>query len=479
MKIQTLLKILLLFTCITYSQQEKWLVIKSPLIPAVAISGESISKIAIHKKDKFKIENDVRVKGGFLNQQKDAKPNTIPANFIVCMQLDKSGNIWFGTFSGGVAKYDGTNWEVYNTSNSPLPSNVIYSIAIDKHNNKWIGTVDGLAKFDDKKWRIFTKDNSKLPSNMIYSLAIDKYDNKWIGTTKGLAKLSGTKWTSFHTLNSKLPHNHVTALAIDRDDNKWIGTFEGLAKLSNANWGIFNKSNSPLPYNDIYSLHTNSSGKILIGTWGGGLAVLDKSKWTVYKIDNSGLPDNYVSSSYLDQLKNYWVATLGGFAKFDGTNWTVFKTSNSKLPDDMVYSLIQDQKGNFWIGTENGLAVFNETGILNQNSNVEKFSAEIKDEVVEINNQIIPSNYFLENITYDSVNSKIRIHFSIPKRSNILLKIEDTFGRISKVIKNELLEAGNYEADLSAEEFPSGVYFCHLSAGELKITRKIQLVKIK
>jgi ligand-binding sensor domain-containing protein len=311
---------------------------------------------------------------------------------------------------------------------------------------------------------------------MIYSLAIDKHDNKWIGTTKGLAMLSGSKWTSYHTLNSKLPHNHVTALAIDRDDNKWIGTFEGLAKLSRNNWQIFKRNNSPLPYDDIYSLNANNSGKILISTWGGGLAVLDKLRWVIYKTDNSALPDNYVSSCLIDQAKNFWVATLGGLAKYDGTKWVVLKTSNSKLPDDMVYSLIQDQKGNLWIGTENGLAVFNETGIPNHVSKVEELSAKIKNEKVVNNNQIIPSNYSLENIYYDSVNSKIKIHFSIPKRSNILLKIEDTLGRINKVLKNEILEAGNYESELSAEEFPSGVYFCHLSAGELKVTRKIQLV---
>lgn len=476
MKIKILFKIILLVTYITCAQEEKWLVIKSPLLPAVTTSGNSISKIAIHKKDKSKIENDLLMKGGFLIQQKNTKPNTIPANFIVCMQLDKLGNIWFGTFSGGVAKYDGTNWEVYNTSNSSLPSNVIYSIAIDKYNNKWIGTVDGLAKFDGKRWMIYTKDNSKLPSNMVYSLAIDKHDNKWIGTTKGLAMLSGSKWTSYHTLNSKLPHNHVTALAIDRDDNKWIGTFEGLAKLSRNNWQIFKRNNSPLPYDDIYSLNANNSGKILIGTWGGGLAMLDKSRWAIYKTDNSALPDNYVSSCLIDQAKNFWIATLGGLAKYDGTKWTLFKTSNSKLPDDMVYSLIQDQKGNIWIGTENGLAVFNETGIPNHVSNEEEFSAKIKNEKVVSNNQIIPSNYSLENIYYDSVNSKIKIHFSIPKRSNILLKIEDTLGRINKVLKNAILEAGNYEVELNAEKFPSGVYFCHLSAGELKFTRKIQLV---
>ena len=44
----------------------------------------------------------------------------------------------------GLAKFDGTNWTVYNTSNSGLPDNGVYSIAIDGSGNKWIGTLAGL-----------------------------------------------------------------------------------------------------------------------------------------------------------------------------------------------------------------------------------------------------------------------------------------------------------------------------------------------
>jgi hypothetical protein len=33
--------------------------------------------------------------------------------------------------NGGLAKFDGVNWTVYNTSNSGLPSNDVSAIAID------------------------------------------------------------------------------------------------------------------------------------------------------------------------------------------------------------------------------------------------------------------------------------------------------------------------------------------------------------
>jgi hypothetical protein len=46
-----------------------------------------------------------------------------------------------------IAKFDGVNWTVYNTSNSGLPDNYVLAIAIDGQGNKWIGTLGGLAVY--------------------------------------------------------------------------------------------------------------------------------------------------------------------------------------------------------------------------------------------------------------------------------------------------------------------------------------------
>jgi ligand-binding sensor domain-containing protein len=46
-------------------------------------------------------------------------------------------------------------WIVYNTSNSGLPDNSVSAIAIDAQGNKWIGTLGGLAKFDGSSWTVY------------------------------------------------------------------------------------------------------------------------------------------------------------------------------------------------------------------------------------------------------------------------------------------------------------------------------------
>ncbi|GAB1442529.1 hypothetical protein MASR2M39_13650 [Ignavibacteriales bacterium] len=63
---------------------------------------------------------------------------------------------------GGLAKFDGTNWTVYNTTAFRLPHNNVQSMEIDQNGNKWIGTYGGgIAKFDSTNWTVYNTTNSR------------------------------------------------------------------------------------------------------------------------------------------------------------------------------------------------------------------------------------------------------------------------------------------------------------------------------
>jgi ligand-binding sensor domain-containing protein len=194
----------------------------------------------------------------------------LPDNHIRALAIDGS-NIWIGTYYGGLAEFDGTNWTVYNTSNSDLPDNEVLALAIDGSDNIWIG-IWGLAKFDGTNWTVYNTSNSGLPYNRVMALAIDGSDNIWIGTNGGgLAKFDGTNWTVYKRSNSYLPDDCIISLAID-GSNIWIGTYGGLAKFDGSNWAGYFTSNSGLPDNWVHALAIDASN-IWIGTWLGGLAV--------------------------------------------------------------------------------------------------------------------------------------------------------------------------------------------------------------
>ena len=167
-----------------------------------------------------------------------------------------------------MAKFDGTNWTVYNTSNSGLPNNYVCSLAIDGSGNKWIGTNGGLAKFDGTNWTVYNTSNSGLPDNSVHSITIDESGNKWIGTVMAVWQNLMAQIGLFIILQIPVCRIiHVHSIAIDGSGNKWIGTFGGgLAKFDGTNWTVYNTSNSGLPDNDVSSLAIDGSGNKWIGT---------------------------------------------------------------------------------------------------------------------------------------------------------------------------------------------------------------------
>ncbi len=49
---------------------------------------------------------------------------------------------WIGS-SKGLISFNGKEWKVFNKGNSALPDDWVYTLAIDKYGNKWIGTISG------------------------------------------------------------------------------------------------------------------------------------------------------------------------------------------------------------------------------------------------------------------------------------------------------------------------------------------------
>lgn len=65
-------------------------------------------------------------------------------------------------------------WIVYKKNNSGLPENYIFKIAVDSSNIIWIGTGKGLARFDRTNWTVWDTNNSPLKCQArIFSVAVD------------------------------------------------------------------------------------------------------------------------------------------------------------------------------------------------------------------------------------------------------------------------------------------------------------------
>ena len=62
-----------------------------------------------------------------------------------------SGNLWFGTYGGGVSRYDGKSFTSFGEKDG-LISRDVWSIAVDANGMIWIGTIEGVCRFDGKNF---------------------------------------------------------------------------------------------------------------------------------------------------------------------------------------------------------------------------------------------------------------------------------------------------------------------------------------
>lgn len=163
------------------------------------------------------------------------------------------------SLTGGMAKFNDTNWVIYNTSNSGLSSNEIRYIRLDSFNNKWICTdFGGLCKFNSwsNNWTVYNTTNSGIPSNFITTINISPNNLKEIAPqNQGLAIYDDTNWQIFNTFNSPLPNNTITRMGFDKFCNLWIGTLNGLA-IYNPN-GIIGINNQGFQIPKKFALHQN------------------------------------------------------------------------------------------------------------------------------------------------------------------------------------------------------------------------------
>ena len=326
--------------------------------------------------------------------------NALSDDKVITLFEDKIGNLWIGTFYGGLNKLDVINkyyspdnakFITYvnkrNDSNS-ISNNTVMAIDQDFDKYLWIGTFGGgIDRFDiDTEMFVnFSRNssqNNQFPDVEILSLFIDRSGILWVGSHLGEGVTKVQKDISnFEIINRqstgnlKLNDDVVWSLIKDREDNLWVGTYRGGINILNFK-SKQTKILKSLPQrnsisdNHIRSFAQDKFGNIWIGTYSGGLNRIshNSQKIDVFKNEPgniNSLSANQVLDIFIESENVIWVATFGG-----GLNKLSFSKNSSGEPDfkvlkhvpsdplsvsdDRVYSLLKDSKGNFWVGTYGG-----------------------------------------------------------------------------------------------------------------------------
>jgi len=314
---------------------------------------------------------------------------------------DINGDIWIGTFYGGLNRLDANNktltpdkakfksYQANNKLSNSISDNTIMAITQDSEGYLWIGTFGGGIDRYDIRTQTFTS-FSKLSNHQnsftdveILSLFVDRSGILWAGSHLGEGVTKIQKYYSkFESINSrsvgrlKLNDDVVWSLFKDSKDNLWVGTYRGGVNVLNFDANqtkVYRRTpdqSNGISDNHIRSITEDKLGNIWIGTYSGGLNRIDRAGQKVETFYNepgnsNSLSANQVLDIYVESEKEIWVATFGG-----GLNKLTFAENTSGVPefksykndpsdrhslsDDRVYCILKDSKENFWIGTYGG-----------------------------------------------------------------------------------------------------------------------------
>ena len=160
------------------------------------------------------------------------------------MVEDKKGNIWIGTYGGGLNKLDRSTGKFFRyqfneNDSTSISSNATWSLALDDDGNLWVGTFGGGVNVLNLQNQTFTyfknnpEDSTSIADNNIIRIFKDSKGNMWVGTTKGLCRYL-EETNSFKNYNEEngLANNFVYGILEGINGNLWIGTNNGLSKFN-------------------------------------------------------------------------------------------------------------------------------------------------------------------------------------------------------------------------------------------------------
>lgn len=306
----------------------------------------------------------------------------LPQNTVRSILQTRDGFLWLAT-DGGVARFDGVQFTVFNRRNTPqIHSNEIHSLDQDTRGVLWISTANGLTYFDGTKWSVLTVQDG-LPSNDISSVYEDRQGVIWIVTSNGLAKFTQGKIQTIRGTENSVE----SVLFVTNDDRKgiWIVADSGIEEFADGHltsiykgevsgvtrspqgvvWVVTDSGmeeirqgrlellHTALPFtnSEVTTLFADKEGRIWVGTTS-GIDVLSNHSIRSYT-ERDGLPSHSIHKFYEDHEGSIWVSTDRGMARIADEKINPF-TTREGLSAPLVLSVFEDQEGSLWLGTDAG-----------------------------------------------------------------------------------------------------------------------------
>ncbi len=197
--------------------------------------------------------------------------------------------VWLGGMDGKIARYDGSNFELFDT---PYIGETIVDIEVDPDGKVWVVPYNSLSIsfMENGVWTTFVSAELNLPE--VYwptQLEISPTGEVWFAVEGGLTKYNGEEWQSWsYPMNStNYLVNIVSAITFSQDSSVWLGYFHntcfypnvnlGLTKIKEDIWTNYWFLSTGLPYPNITSLESDTYGNIWVGLQEAGVAIFNEN----------------------------------------------------------------------------------------------------------------------------------------------------------------------------------------------------------
>lgn len=312
----------------------------------------------------------------------------LPQSQVYAISQDTIGYLWLGTQGGGLARFDGAIFEVFNEKEG-LISNYVNVIA-SKDDALFIGTRKGVSIYKNRNFK-----NLNTPPVRQISVINNQV---FIATTEGIFTINNTGSISKCEL-SKTINNTAVNDVLFKDDNFWIATAKGLYKTKS----LLNRSSITQLANGNFKSLTSTNDHIIAATFNAGIkqyalngtllktseiaqrinniTILDGSLWvstdstglfvlnpTTFEIETiiderQGLTVRHVRSVFKDRNSQLWIATSGGgFFKYFPNQFTHYD-KDTGLEGNRIYA-VEATKNRVWFSVdERGLSYIDSLGI--------------------------------------------------------------------------------------------------------------------
>ena len=303
----------------------------------------------------------------------DGRPgNALQGNGVYALCRDRLGDIWIGSYSGGVdfaipMEHSLEYVRHEYLSSQSLLDNSVNDILQGYDGKLYYATDKGVSIYDEltHQW------HHGLYNKVALTFCRTRDGKIYVGTYgNGVYEVhsDGSAVQAFSLANGKLKSDYVYSLFADQDGGLWIGCLDGDMVHVSA-LGV-----QTLPIREVQCITESPDHQYVVVGTSHGCYRVDKR---THRVARFYYPEEYPKTDYnffvnsmaYQDAQHIWLATDGGglcLYDFKTRHITQYTTQQS-LPSNNVYALLKTANGKIWMSTDKGLAFISDGKVTNLN----------------------------------------------------------------------------------------------------------------